>query len=595
MSPPNLLSTVLLFLLSTVVSVGKETPSPTPKCKAIPGTPAWPSAAAWTHLNESTGGRLLQPSPPGAVCHPGQPTYNASECAAVVAAGGGGWATYEFHSADPVSVDWNQWANDTCLPGEAYPCSPRGYPVFVVNASTAAHVQAGLQFARKNNIRVIVKSSGHDYLGRSVAPFSLSIWVHHLKSTPKTHTSFRPSGCNVEINSTAVTVAAGTQMEELYSFLDKLNQTTIGGGGKTVSLGGYLTGGGHGLLSPTHGLAADNVLEMEVVTPTGKIVIANECTNTDLFFAMRGGGGSTFGILTSTTLLTFPTPHLTSTITALYTPNLSSPNLFPMLAYILSQLPSLSDAGVSGYASFFTNMTSPLSSDPTPLAGIGLSLVLQDSPPSSLSNLLNPILEHINTTYPEEFAVVQIPADYDSFYGWYQVNYDQSSAGRDMVVGSRLLGREHVVDTSKVAEALREMALGGSGSGIMHVVAGRGVREAVPRGEGGDAVCPAWRRAYVHIANSVSWEPLNATARTEAMSRLNKSLRGVRELAPDMGAYMNEANPEEPNWQTQFWGSNYNKLLRIKRSIDPEDVLWCNPCVGNERWKENEDGQLCRV
>lgn len=107
----------------------------------------------------------------------------------------------------------------------------------------------------------------------------------------KTHDSFRPKGCKTTIKSTAVTVGAGTQMFDLYSALDLLNQTVVGGGGKTVSVGGYVMGAGHGLLAPTHGLAADQVLEMEVVMPDGKIVTTNECQNQDLFWAMRGVSG----------------------------------------------------------------------------------------------------------------------------------------------------------------------------------------------------------------------------------------------------------------------------------------------------------------
>ena len=146
--------------------------------------------------------------------------------------------------------------------------------------------------ARKYNIRLVVKSSGHDYIGRSAAPNALSIWTHHLKQTPAMHTSFRPRGCpaSVVIDGSAVTVGAGAQMDELYAALDAVNQTIVGGGGKTVSVGGYLTGGGHGLLAPRHGLGADQVLEMELVTPRGDLVVANECQNQRLFWAMRGVG-----------------------------------------------------------------------------------------------------------------------------------------------------------------------------------------------------------------------------------------------------------------------------------------------------------------
>ncbi len=280
-----------LQLVSAVLSVSAspETPRSIPAsdsrwpCKAVPGDPGWPSSQDWARFNESLAGRLLQPPPPGAVCHPGQATYNAAECPAVQAA----WSTYEFHQANPVSMDWNQWANDTCLPVDGAPCSGQGYPLFVVNASEARHVQLGVQFARQNNIRLVVKSSGHDFVGRSNAPNSLSIWTHHLRGI-QTHDSFQPARCKVTIKSTAVTVGAGMQMWDLYSTLDALNQTVVGGGGKTVSVGGYTTGAGHSLLSARYGLAADQVLELEVVTPKGDIVTANECQNTDLFWAMRG-------------------------------------------------------------------------------------------------------------------------------------------------------------------------------------------------------------------------------------------------------------------------------------------------------------------
>jgi hypothetical protein len=44
-----------------------------------------------------------------------------------------------------------------------------------------------------------------------------------------------------------------------------------------------------------------------------------------------------------------------------------------------------------------------------------------------------------------------------------------------------------------------------------------------------------------------------------------------------------------------FWGDNYERLLEIKREIDPDDVFWCTPCVGNDRWEQKENGMLCKV
>jgi len=132
-----------------------------------------------------------------------------------------------------------------------------------------------------------VKSTGHDYQGRSQAPGSLSIWLHNMQDRVL-HDSFQPKGCDFTIQTTAATVGGGSQVGKIVDALDKINLTIVGGTSKTVSVGGYLTGGGHSVLAQLYGMGADQVLEMEVVTPQGQIVIANECQNQDLFWAMRG-------------------------------------------------------------------------------------------------------------------------------------------------------------------------------------------------------------------------------------------------------------------------------------------------------------------
>ena len=60
----------------------------------------------------------------------------------------------------------------------------------------------------------------------------------------------------------------------------------------------------------------------------------------------------------------------------------------------------------------------------------------------------------------------------------------------------------------------------------------------------------------------------------------------MRELVPGMGAYMNEAHRYEPDWQRTFWGTNYPRLLKIKKHVDAGDVFWCPQCVGSEDWEE---------
>jgi len=161
-----MLNHVIQFLSLTALSYAKSNSSP--QCKAVPGSPSWPSDDAWTRLNHTLSGKLLHPSPPGAVCHPSQPTFNALACPAVQA----GWLTTAWHADDPVSSQVNNWNNDTCLPIPTLPCSGEGYPVYVINATCAEDVKKGVDFARQKGVRLVVKGTGHDYLGRYVVLFT---------------------------------------------------------------------------------------------------------------------------------------------------------------------------------------------------------------------------------------------------------------------------------------------------------------------------------------------------------------------------------------------------------------------------------------
>lgn len=130
-------------------------------CKTTPNDNSWPTNSQWNSFNQSLSGRLLHPHPPASACHFSYPGSNQT-CAEITAA----WSNFTFHQNDPVSVGWNNFNNDSCIPDPSAPCSGLGYPVYVVNASSAKDVQLAVAFARLNDIRLNVKASGHDYMRR---------------------------------------------------------------------------------------------------------------------------------------------------------------------------------------------------------------------------------------------------------------------------------------------------------------------------------------------------------------------------------------------------------------------------------------------
>lgn len=153
----------ILVTLTYISSIVGHVQAKAPTCKSRPDDSSWPTALQWKHLNESLSGRLLHPPPPALACHSSYPGSNET-CANITSS----WNTFAFHQDNPISTAWNNMNNDSCLPSTSAPCSGLGYPVYVVNATSAKHVKLAVDFARDNNVRLNVKASGHDYLKRYV-------------------------------------------------------------------------------------------------------------------------------------------------------------------------------------------------------------------------------------------------------------------------------------------------------------------------------------------------------------------------------------------------------------------------------------------
>jgi hypothetical protein len=110
---------------------------------------------------------------------------------------------------------------------------------------------------------------------------------------------------------------------------------------------------------------------------------------------------------------------------------------------------------------------------------------------------------------------------------------------------------------------------------------------------GGNAVNPAFRTAVLRPAAELHWEGSDPRVLEKKKRDALRFGASLRSLNPSGGTYANEADPESPNWQHAFWGSNYPRLLQIKRQVDPQGVFWCRACVGSELWRDIA-GQLCR-
>ena len=178
-----------------------------------------------------------------------------------------------------------------------------------VAARNTADVAAAVDFARMHRLRLVVKGGGHSYQGSSNAPDSLLVWTRRLDSVA-VHEAFVPLGCGDTAPVRAVTVGAGAIWSKVYDVVTTRGGGYLQGGGcMTVGVAGLVQSGGFGSFSKAYGLAAGSLLEAEVVTADGQVRTANACANPDLFWALKGGGGGSFGIVTRVTLRVHALPE----------------------------------------------------------------------------------------------------------------------------------------------------------------------------------------------------------------------------------------------------------------------------------------------
>jgi FAD/FMN-containing dehydrogenase len=111
------------------------------------------------------------------------------------------------------------------------------------------------------------------------------------------------------------------------------------------------------------------------------------------------------------------------------------------------------------------------------------------------------------------------------------------------------------------------------------------------------AVLPQWRDAAVMSAYSLPYDfsaPIaEMRARQDFITR--EIMPVIEAVTPGAGAYINEADYQQPGWQEVFFGGNYDRLLEVKKRYDPSGLFWNALAVGSEGWVVKGDGRLCEA
>lgn len=551
-----------------------------------PSDPAWPNATSWKTLSDAVGGNLIQPRGLFAGC-----AIDSKGTACISALKN---IRNPYYIGDqPAGTEVSGWL-------DAWTPAPSAY---AVAARKTDDVVAAVDFARDKNLRLVVKGTGHSYLGTSNAPDSLLVWTRAMNKVTL-HDAFTPQGCGGAAVA-AVTAEPGAMWMDMYQAVTTEGGRYVQGGGcTTVGVAGLVQSGGFGSFSKGFGTAAGGLLEAEVVTADGRVRVANACTNPDLFWALKGGGGGSFGVISKLTLRTHPLPEF--------------------FGAAWGKVQAKSDSAFRALIAHFVTFYSEQLYNPhwgeqvafAPDNTLHISVVCQGLTRAQTKAVWQPFFEWIAAA-PQDYTVVEklgAGADVarhwwdlegnDSMvrdtrpgasktHGWWQGDQDQVGAyihGYDSLwLPASLLRpnqRPRLVDAFFAASHHKKIECH-----FNKGIAGGSADAAAATKD--TATNPAVLDAFVLIIIADGERPsypdmprpaMDVAAAHHDAHEIELAAAEIRKIAPDAGSYVSESNYFNASWQRAYWGANYAKLRAIKTKYDPDGLFFVHHGVGSENW-----------
>ncbi len=415
-------------------------------------------------------------------------------------------------------------------------------PAAIVSVASADDVARTIAFARAHQQTFAVRSGGHSYGGWSTGD-GLVIDTRAMAAVG-----------TVSSNG-AVTIGPGAQLIDVYTGLASQNATISAGSCATVGFGGMALGGGHGLTSRAFGLTIDAIRSVEIVTADGAVHHCDEATDSDLFWACRGGGGS-FGVVTQFTVASHPVPREVTTFSMSYAWQKAGAALTIWMD-LLGSLPTA------------TAIIARLQSGPTMALGVaGLHLGSVSSATSLLAPLLGLADGHRITERSFTDALL-LEA------GCLQASVAACHSSATSPRGT--LARQHPFAASShyVNSPLTETAITTAINRIQDHDGSLLATIQFDLEAGAIADVAADATAFVHRGATCSAQ-YAASYSTGDGTTARSWIRATHEaLAPFSNgeSYQNYADVELADWPQAYYGSNLDRLKQIKRTYDPDNVF----------------------
>ena len=562
-----------------------------PRARVRLGDPAWPSEASWDQLDHDVGGRLIKVRSPLADCVSGTPDAKCEQLFKEL--------KNPYYLGDEVGLSQSLgWVG-------AWTSEPS---VYAVAAKTTQDVVAAVNFARTNNLRLVVKGGGHSYQGTSNAADSLLIWTRRMNAVTL-HDAFVGAGCAGNAKpQPAVSIEPGAIWGHVYNrVMTNAGRYVQGGGCMTVGVVGLILGGGFGSCSKAFGQAGASLMEAEVVTADGEVKIANACMNPDLFWALKGGGGG-FGVVTRVTLRTHTLPEFMGGVFA--TIKASSDAAYRRLILKILEF----------YAQGLFNPHWGEQLGFAPSGVLSIAMVHQGLSQHEIEETWRPFFDWVAQS-PQDFTIVSPPRiiSEPTRLFWDPASLkeapglviadDRPGAPADNIFWASNLGEAGVVwhayqsawlpqslladnQRERLADALFAAAKHRGFSLHFNKGLAGGTPEAIAAARDtamNPAVVDAFALAISGAGGPPAYpdvpghEPDITLARSEAEA-VTAAMNEIRNLLPRVGSYVWETDYFQPHWQEAFWGDNYERLLAVKAKYDPDGLFFLHHGVGSEDW-----------
>jgi FAD/FMN-containing dehydrogenase len=429
-------------------------------------------------------------------------------------------------------------------------------PAAIAYCASLTDVQICLAFAHKFGLPLAPRSGGHSYTGYSTST-GLVLDVTRMNTV------------NVNISAGTATVGAGARLIDVYAALAQHGLALPAGSCATVGVAGLTLGGGISVLGRKFGLTCDNLLSAQVILADGRLLTCDANHDPDLFWALRGGGGGNFGVVTSFIFRTHPVSTL-----SVFTLGWSWGDAATVFNAWQNWAPQAPDELWSNCLLLATNNKS---SDPlVHVNGVYVGSVAALNP--LLQQLINrisiaPTINYVSGVSVLDAMLIEAGCSGKSVEECHlpsqnpqgQLSRDTFSAKSDYFTATM---PRHGID-ALVSAISRRQASSVLGIGGIVIDAFGGVINRVSP----NATAFVHRNALFSAQYTASWDANDdASIATANHSWLTSMWQSVRPYASG-GAYVNYTDPDLTDWQHAYYGTNLPRLQQIKTTYDPTNFF----------------------